>query len=262
MEKMRWLLKIVMLGCLSQGCSVSPPAPQTVAPNRATSQIIAERVGAVIVTKRENIDDWVRSHFVSDSAVDDADGGSAAPISGDGYFLTADHVLAKMMGRNVFVLYQSGGQMTPAMARVIWRSKKDDLALLHIPVQTPYFYQWSPPDKWLPAGTFIRHGGVSTGSKALDGKLATTIPPQGRFTSSRPFKMDIPLQPGDSGGPVVDAYGRLIGINSAVEFLVPIDTAFFISSEGNRPNIQALEKLIQADRRQHPMFPQKREIQL
>jgi hypothetical protein len=47
---------------------------------------------------------------------------------------------------------------------------------------------------------------------------------------------------------VVDAYGNLVGINSAVEFLVPMETAFFVDSEGNRPNTRMIESLIQNDR--------------
>ena len=60
--------------------------------------------------------------------------------------------------------------------------------------------------------------------------------------------MDIPLQPGDSGGPVLDAYGNLVGINSAVEFLVPLETAFFVDSEGNRPNVRKINAIIENDR--------------
>ena len=60
--------------------------------------------------------------------------------------------------------------------------------------------------------------------------------------------MNIPLEPGDSGGPVIDAYGNLIGINSAVEFLIPMDTAIFIDSEGVRPNTLRIKELIRKDR--------------
>ena len=247
MRKFARLLGLLLLACLAQACSVSPP-PDPTAPGRMAGQITAQRVSAVVVTDRNNLDGWVNRNFASSQAPGDADGGSAAPISPDGYFLTADHVLAQMAGRNVFLVYGQGGRLTPARARVVWRSASSDLALLHIPVKTPQFYQWTPADQWLPAGTRLIHGGIATGFKSGDGRLGTTLAPEGMLTGNRRFKIDIPLQPGDSGGPVVDAHGRLVGINSAVEFLVPIETAFFIDSEGNRPNTRAIDRLIQNDR--------------
>ncbi len=75
-----------------------------------------------------------------------------------------------------------------------------------------------------------------------------SLPPTGPITRTRKFKIDIPLQPGDSGGPVVDATGGLVGINSAVEFLVPMETAFFVDSEASRPNPAMIESLIENDR--------------
>ena len=247
MEKFVRLWGLLLMGSLTQACSVSPP-PDTVAPGRMTRQIVAERVSAVVVTDRSSLDTWVNRNFVSSQAPGDADGGSAAPITPDGYFLTADHVLSLMAGRNVFLIYGQGGRLVPTKARVVWRSEASDVALLHIPVKTPYYYQWSPPDRWLAAGNVVIHGGISTGFRSGDGKLGTALAPESPLTRNRRFKIDIPLQPGDSGGPVVDAYGRLIGINSAVEFLVPMETAFFIDSEGNRPNTRTIDALIQADR--------------
>jgi hypothetical protein len=47
---------------------------------------------------------------------------------------------------------------------------------------------------------------------------------------------------------VVDAYGALVGVNSAVEFLVPMETAFFVDSEANRPNTRMIDSLIRKDR--------------
>jgi S1-C subfamily serine protease len=238
---------ILLMSWLSVSCSVSPPADH-VATGRLTRQIVAERVSAVVVTDRSSLDRWVSRNFVSSQAPDDADGGSAAPITADGYFLTADHVLSRMEGRNVFLIYGQGGKLAPAKARVVWRSESADLALLHIPVKTPYYYQWTPPERWLPAGNAIIHGGISTGFQSSEGKLGTAISPESPMTRTRKFKMDIPLQPGDSGGPVVDAYGGLVGINSAVEFLVPMETAFFVDSEGSRPNTRMIESLIAKDR--------------
>lgn len=253
MERFARLSLILLIGWLTQSCAAPPPPADPVAPGEMTRQIISERVSAVIVTNRPNLDKWVNRDFVNTQAPGDADGGSAAPITPDGYFLTADHVLSRMEGRNVFLIHSQGGRLTPEKARVVWRSKSSDLALLHIPVQTPYFYRWTPAEAWLPEGLRVMHGGISTGSRSGDGSLGTSLAPQRRLTGTRSFKMDIPLQPGDSGGPVVDAYGRLVGINSAVEFLVPMETAFFIDSEGKRPNTWTIDAVIRQDRaRNHP----------
>jgi S1-C subfamily serine protease len=211
--------------------------------------MVAERVTAVVVTGRGNLDRWVNRKFAVSQAPRDADGGSAAPITPDGYFLTADHVISRLGTRRIFLICSQGGPLAPVQARVVWRSKSADLALLHAPLRTPFFYRWTAPDRWLPAGNRVIHGGISTGAQSEAGKLATAIPPEGAFTRYRRFKIDIPLQPGDSGGPVVDAMGQLVGINSAVEFLVPLETPFFIDSEGNRPNTRLLAAVIAKDRR-------------
>ena len=247
MHKFSQVLALIIACVFCKSCAVAPP-PEQVSANAATRQIMLERVSAVVVTGRTDLNNWVNRDFSTSQAPKDADGGSAAPITEDGYFLTADHVLANMAGRNVFLIYGQGGKLAPVKARVVWRSEASDLALLHVPLKTPYFYHWSPPERWLPIGTTIIHGGIATGLKLPEGKLSSSLAPEKAFTGNRRFKMDIPLQPGDSGGPVLDAYGNLVGINSAVEFLVPLETAFFVDSEGNRPNIGKINAIIQSDR--------------
>lgn len=240
-------MALLAAGWLTQSCSVSPP-PDQASPGRATRQIVAERVSVVVVTDRDSLSDWFSHDSKSSQVPGDSDAGSAVPIAPDGYFLTADHVLERIDGRNVFLIYGQGKHLSLAKARVVWRSESSDLALLHTPNHTPYYYQWTSPKGWLPKGNRVIHGGVSTGSSSGDGKLGTALAPESMFTGTRKFKIDIPLQPGDSGGPVVDAYGHLVGINSAVEFLVPLETAFFVDSEGNRPNIGKMDVLIRNDR--------------
>ncbi|NJR42097.1 MAG: trypsin-like peptidase domain-containing protein [Akkermansiaceae bacterium] len=215
---------LLLLGFLTQACSVSP-APDPVVPSRAIRQLVAERASIVIVTDRKILTSW-SGVLPKSLGAQDADAGSVTPISADGYFMTADHVLMRSAGRNVFIISGQSGRSKPEKARIVWRSKSSDLALLHIPRKTPYYYEWTPPDRWLPAGTSLIHGGVSTGARSAAGKLVTQLPPEGAFTGARQFKIDIPLRPGDSGGPIVDAYGRLVGINSAVEFLIPMETPF------------------------------------
>ena len=158
-------------------------------------------------------------------------------------------MLASSEGKNVFVIYGRSGRLGATKSRIVWRSAKADLALLHAPISTPEHYRWTPTNAWVPRSTPVMHAGIATGFKSLSGKLITGLPPETRFSGYRRFKHDIPLEPGDSGGPVVDANGLLIGVNSAVEFLVPLETAFFIESEGNRPNVGRLMALIARDRK-------------
>ena len=248
------LLGVICGGCCVQACSVAPP-PETIVPGPEVRQIVNQRASAVVVTEREELGQWLQRGLPAVRPKGNADGGSATPISPDGYFLTANHVLAHMAGRHVFVIYGFDGRLAPTAARVIWQSKGADLALLHIPVKTTYYYRWTPPDRWLPEGSCIIHGGIATGAKSECGKLATALAPEHAFTGYRKFKIDIPLQPGDSGGPVVDAHGALVGINSAVEYLVPMETAFFVDSEASRPNTSKLEALIQSDRARNNRTP-------
>lgn len=112
----------------------------------AGAEIVHERASAVmVVAQEESIQDWADQRFPKRYASEDVDGGSAAPVAPDGYFLTADHVLARVKhGRNAFVLYGLGHELVTAEARVVWRSAAADLALLHVPFDTPFFYQWTP----------------------------------------------------------------------------------------------------------------------
>jgi S1-C subfamily serine protease len=247
-------LTVAILAFASVACSVTSPATASFqAPDKGTRQIVRERISAVVVTGRKELSSWTNQQFVISNAPKDADGGSAAPISEDGYFLTADHVLVDVADKNVFIIYANGGKITTSKARVVWRSAKDDLALLHIPMKTPYYFRWSSPTRRISKGLPVIHGGVATGTKPSTGALRTTLGAESWITGSRTFKMDIPLEPGDSGGPVIDAYGNLIGINSAVEFLIPLETAIFIDSEGVRPNIRKINELIQVDRNTNPI---------
>ncbi len=238
----------------------SPPAPsrlvpRSAVPGQAARQMAHQCVTAVVISDRSSLPNRNGSVLEMAHVAEDADGGSATPITHDGYFLTADHVLAQAAGHQVFVLYGSGSHRRTAKARIVWRTMKGDLALLHAPIATPAHYTWTPASEWVAAGTPVIHGGVSTGFRTPPGKLTSDLPPQGPFTGIRPFKIDMPLQPGDSGGPVLDATGRLIGVNSAVEFLVPMETAFFIDSEGNRPNLNKLQAIIDRDRAQSASQP-------
>ena len=242
---------IVLSGCLLlQHCAPTAPIANDLSPPQPWALSYArQRVSALIVTKNPEIHNWIAGGFSRGKAPKDADGGSASPITADGYFLTADHVLKQSPYRNTHILYGRGEQLRTARVRIVWRDEKNDLAILRAPFPTPAYYEFAPHDMTLVEGTPIFHGGLTTGLKQHFGALASTIPAQNSFSPAQQFSINIPLQPGDSGGPILTSRAQLIGVNSSVEFLIPMETPIFTESHGSRPNIRQLMKIIAADRR-------------
>lgn len=212
-------------------------------------RIAIARKCAVVVCSQKDLQPWLQHGFSRAKAPKDGQAGTASPISADGYLLTADHVIHPHKNRFIHVVYGSGSQLKIAQARVVWRAPSSDLALLHAPIPTPFFYHFTSPDRPIAEGTSIFHGGLRTGLSPLYGSLNDTIPSQNFFSPPQRFRMDIPLVPGDSGGPILDSNARLIGVNSSVEFLVPMDTPIFAESHGVRPNVRHILKTIERDRR-------------
>lgn len=233
--------------CLCVSCSAPAVKADGKVPDAEMRREVLMKLSAVVVADAANLDKWVRSGFSVKKGPKEADGGSAAPISPDGYFLTANHVLSHERGKKIFVLYGRNGRFVSAPGRIVWRSSAADVAILHAPIDTPRFYEWARGDRWMAYGTMVIHGGISTGPHSSPGRMTTALPPDG-WASNHRFKMDIPLEPGDSGGPIVNAAGELVGLNSSVEYLVPMETPFFIESEGTRPDPRMIEELVKNDR--------------
>ncbi len=144
-----------------------------------------------------------------------ATGGYGSAVSlGDGYFLTAAHVPVKGHG-GLFCLERSGRPVVRPY-RVVWKDKSADLALLHAEVDVPAV-------KWAPEGSIGNGAGVFTfGFGGGEWK-----PSQGQILGRRPtgeadrhldLKLTAPVVAGDSGGPVVTAEGKLVGIVTRADY--------------------------------------------
>lgn len=236
--------------CVS--CSTPPPSQRqssSLTSGKSTRQIVDERLTAVAITRRGAVGRYANVDQSVIKAPGNADGGSAAPVSEDGYFLTADHVLVRAHGHNVFIVYANGGNPITAQARIVWRSSSDDLALLHVPTSTPYYYPMVGSGRSISPGHSVAHGGVASATSSRYGSIRTPLQSDSSFAGGQQFEIDIELKPGDSGGPILERNGNLVGINSSVEFLTPLETKIFIDSVGVRPNVRKIQSLIQKDRR-------------
>jgi S1-C subfamily serine protease len=129
--------------------------------------------------------------------------------SADGEILTADHVVQR--DENINVTLPDG--QTHA-ARVLGRDPGSDLALLKIEAS-------GLPTAELHDGLKVGHlvfaiGRPSSVQATLGSVVALGGPVRGRGRSIEAYvQSDVTMYPGFSGGPLVDASGRIVGLNSS-----------------------------------------------
>jgi len=196
------------------------------------------------------------------------DTGSGIILRSDGYILTNNHVIASALNGqgNVSVTFNDGSTAT---ARIIGADQQDDLAVIKV------------SRTGLPAATLGNASAMHVGDPVL--ALGSPLGLQGTVTSGiisalnrpvqtsdqsqqNPFggsagpttvidaiQTDAAVNPGNSGGPLVNAVGQVIGINSAIAsttgsnvgvgFAIPIDQAKTVA-----------EQLITTGKASHPLM--------
>ncbi|HSS64384.1 MAG TPA: DegQ family serine endoprotease [Gammaproteobacteria bacterium] len=139
--------------------------------------------------------------------------GSGFIIDPDGYVVTNNHVIDQAEEITVTV---NGGDQYPA--KIIGRDPKTDLALLKIEADEPFPYVQFGDSDAAQVGDWVIAVGNPFG---LGGSVsAGIISARGRDIQSGPFddylQIDAPINRGNSGGPLFDRDGKVIGINTAI----------------------------------------------
>ncbi len=139
--------------------------------------------------------------------------GSGFIVSADGFIVTNHHVIDGADG--IEVVLDNGDTVK---AKLVGSDSKTDLAVLKIETDQELDYvQFGNSDK-ARVGDWV----VAIGNPFGLGGTATTgiISARGRDIQSGPFddyiQIDAPINQGNSGGPLFDANGRVVGINTAI----------------------------------------------
>jgi S1-C subfamily serine protease len=138
--------------------------------------------------------------------VPDAGHGSGVIISKDGLILTARHVVEDAR----WVAVQLPGRDSPLPAKVVHQDKDHDTAFLSIAVDTPQFLELPAQKPKLAVRETVYVVGYP-----LDASRTRPQSEQGIVSGVLPdgsLQLGVALNPGNSGGPVVDAKERFIGI--------------------------------------------------
>jgi S1-C subfamily serine protease len=146
--------------------------------------------------------------------------GSGFFISSNGYIATNYHVIQD--ANDIQVEYYQKGTKCAHKAKVIVVDKQNDLAILQISDSTfktlpklPYSFSTNIKD----VGSDVFALGypledmMGSEIKFTDGKISSKTGAEGDVTC---YQISVPLQPGNSGGPLFDSNGELIGVNSAI----------------------------------------------
>ncbi len=236
-EQARRTLKLISGGALApgnhNGSQAGPLETSDLelldAYSRAIIQVV-EEVGPAVVS----ITIGVQSPR---QAAEQAGAGSGVIIAPDGYILTNDHVVAD--ARLLHATLEDGRTLA---AEVIGTDPASDLAVIRVNAAGLPFASLGDSAALRVGQLVIAIGNpfgfqstVSTGVVSALGRALRSR--SGRLIENI-IQHSAPLNPGNSGGPLVDSRGRVVGINTAIirmaqgiGFAIPANTAKWVVSQ-------------------------------
>jgi S1-C subfamily serine protease len=154
------------------------------------------------------------------------DGHGSGVIISPNFILTADHVPADAKGVPMDVLFANG---THGVATMIWHDPKRDIAVMLLQTATklpPARLSHTPvtmgEEVWIAGYPLdlplsIQHGEVAS-------EKVSSVPKSDTETTDGAIFLNATMGPGDSGGPVFNSRGEVIGVN---DFMLKIGGGSF-----------------------------------
>jgi serine protease Do len=258
------------------GAQVAQNAPSQMAPRPGAPMSFADltaRLAPAVVNistkqrvpvraQQDPFEEFFRRFDPSQPQGDSGGGGGATPrtreagslgsgfiISPDGYVVTNNHLIQGLTGTGTVdsvTITTTNGKEYPA--RIVGRDDTSDLALLKIDGHNLPFVQWGDSTKtrvgdWIIAiGNPYGLGGTVTAG--IVSAIHRGIPGATPGAYDRYIQTDAAINMGNSGGPMFDLNGNVIGINAAL--ISPtgasVGIGLAIPAELAKPVIDALAK--------------------
>ncbi|MER8750609.1 DegQ family serine endoprotease [Mesorhizobium sp. M1050] len=139
--------------------------------------------------------------------------GSGFLVGADGIIVTNNHVIDG--ATSIKVALDDGTELP---AKLVGRDAKNDLAVLKVKADNPLpTVKWGDSDKLMPGDQVLAFGNpFGIGTTVTAGIVSA----RGRDLHSGPFddfiQIDAPINHGNSGGPLIDVAGNVVGINAAI----------------------------------------------
>ncbi|MBI4810401.1 MAG: Do family serine endopeptidase [Ignavibacteriales bacterium] len=171
------------------------------------------------------------------------DGGSGFVISGDGYIMTNNHVVAD--AEKIDVTFGDGRKMK---GKVIGTDPTTDLAIIKVDGKDLATAALGNSDE-LEIGEMVMaignplglQGTVTAGIVSAIGRDIGILRQAGNYRIENFIQTDAAINPGNSGGPLVNLKGEVVGINSAIAttneryqgygFAIPINLAKAVAED-------------------------------
>ncbi len=225
-------LKNLGLDDISKACQL---VAQRVGPSVVHINVVSARVGVGKGLSRTS----TRRHPPTDQ-------GSGIIIDPAGYILTNRHVIGR--ARDIQVKLSDGRRVE---AKVVGVDQATDLAVLRIRATQLIAAQWGDSDRldvgalvWALGSPFGLEHSVTFGivsAKHRSGILSAQNSSDGTAINYQDFlQTDAAVNPGNSGGPLVDSEGRVVGINTAIAGEWYQGISFAIPSSVARPIYERL----------------------
>lgn len=229
---MKSILKfIILISFLLTGCFTNITSQRKTTITETVKNISPAVVGITVYETQKIIDPffdfWSEDpffrHFFGDQSFsrEVQSVGSGFIISSDGYILTNDHVAGK--GSKIIVTLTNGESYK---AKLVGTDYESDICLLKIETnyKLPYLKFGEYDDiligEWVialgnPFGLFNLNDQPTVSVGVISAKDLILDPNQGRYYSNM-IQTDAAINGGNSGGPLVNAKGEVIGMNTLI----------------------------------------------